>query len=45
MKEKKLFKNVKNMKKYVIMNTTGHYICDNQKFLNIIIETIKSLLK
>lgn len=45
MKEKKLFKNVKNMKKYVLMDEAGHYIWDNQKFSNVIIETIKSLLK
>jgi hypothetical protein len=44
MKEKKLFKNVKNMKKYIIMDEAGHYIWDKQEFSDIIIDTIKDLL-
>ena len=45
MREKKLFEKDKNMKKYIIMNEAEHFIWENQKFSDIIIETIKQILQ
>lgn len=44
MKEQKLCKKDKNMKKYVIMKDANHYIWYNQEYSDKIIETIKGLL-
>jgi len=44
MKEQKLFKKDKNMKKYVIMKDANNYIWYNQEYSDKIIETIKGLL-
>lgn len=43
--EKNIFKRDTNLKKYINMDGAGHYIWDNQEFSDIIIETMKSLLK
>ena len=44
-KEKKIYEKDKNMKKYIIMKDAHHFIWKNQEFSDIIIETIKELLK